>query len=498
MTLHHPRWLAFATAGLLLSSTASAQQLVTDHLVAFLDFDEGSGSIALDGTGNGHDATLVGGVTWGSGYVHVHDDGDVVRVDSSSALRSHTFTYDVWFEARGSSLGGRLIHQADHVGGDGPDILEWYGRKISMRITRGGDAVFDTPLVGSLTSPQPPDHTGQCDESFNIQDGPEHLVFIHDAAGKRVKVFQGLDGDPLELTFDATYTGSYSVSSSDLTLGNVLNGEDRVHPSRFYQFAYYDKVLSHTVGGNGHASSGEVLENHQAGPDVLMGDDEPDAGPVDDGGAGAVCDDLRSDEYDDALTLLDVDLGDPARITFHVQGVPDPVELNAATITMSLYDADHAGEEGTVYVNGQGPLDLPAQAAWDDLDSNTALDVPVSMLVEGDNTIAFGAGSRDQTYYRVGRVALTVEGPICDPAQPEDDAGVPDGGGDPSDAGVGGAGSGGGGSSAVPPMDPEDADGLDGACSCVHAGQDRHGSQGAAWAMLVLLGLAVTRKRRAS
>ena len=414
----------------------------------------------------------------------------MIRVATSSAMRGSSFTYDLWFEANGSALGGRLIHQADHVGGDGPDILEWYGTRVSFRITSGSDATFDTPLIGSLTTPAPPNHLAQCDDSFHIQGGPEHLVFVHYGAEQRVKVFLGLEGQPLVLTYDGTYSGSYSVSSADLTLGNVLPG-DRGHPSLFYQFGYYSKVLSHTVGGNGQVTAGEVLDNHLGGSSITMGGGTPDAGPPDqDGGAGVVCDELPSDELNNPLAFVDVDYGDPATISFHVQDVPDPTQLDQATLSLLLHDADHPGEEGTVYVNGDGPLDLPAQAAWNDVDALAELTIPVAYLVEGTNTFAFGAGTLGSTYYGVGQLTLTVEGPICDPTE---DPPVQDGGTEPPPGGDGSADAGTDGEG----VDPKAGDypqGLVG-CLCTNAGQ-RPGKPGPG-VLAVLMGVLLVLGARA-
>jgi len=463
------------------SATGAAQPPVTDQLEAFLDFEEGSGPTAHDGTGNGHHGTMVGNATWGSGYAQVHSAGAMIQVATSSAMRGASFTYDLWLEANGSSLGGRFLHQGQHVGGEGPDILEWYGKKVSFRITKGGHAVFDSPLVGSLTTPSPPNHLAQCDDSFHIQDGPEHLVFAHDGSAKRVRVFQGREGQPLVLTYDGTYSGSYSVSSSDLTLGNVLTG-DRPHPSLFYQFGYYRKVLGHTLGGNGQVTGGEVLDNHLGGSSITMGGNPPEEDPPEqDAGAAVLCDDLLSDEFSGPLVLVDLAQGDPATVSFHVQDVPDPTELDQATLSLALHDADHPGQEGMVYVNDNAPLDLPAELAWDDEDGVAELTIPVAHLVEGTNVFSFGAGTLSQTYYQVGKVALTVEGPICDSADqpPSQDGGV-----DPP--------SGGGGAAADPAQDderllPDDyPHGLVG-CACTSTG--RRSGESALGLLAVLMGV---------
>ncbi len=85
---------------------------------------------------------------------------------------------------------------------------------------------------------------------------------------------------------------------------------------------------------------------------------------------------------------------------------------------MRLNDADHPGEEGTVYVNSNGPLQLPADLAWGDAAADATLSIPVDYLVEGTNEVRFGEGTRDRTYYEVGQLALAVWGDAC--AGPED------------------------------------------------------------------------------
>ncbi len=313
-----------------------------------------------------------------------------------------------------------------------------------------------------------------------------------------MKVFQGLEGSPLELVYDGGYTGHYSVSNDDLILGNVLAG-DRPHPSLFCTFAYYSKVLSHTVGGNGHVTGGEVLDNHLAGSAVTMGTVEPPDGGGGGGGGGsttAACDDLPATEFSSSLAYLDVNQGSSQTITFHVPGLPDPGQLDLATLSMQLDDADHPGEEGTVLVNGNGPLDLPAKASWNDAVEWAELAIPVGFLVEGTNTFAFGAGSGSQTFYGVGKLALTVEGPACDSGEEEqDDPPSQDGGTDlPDDPGqqpdepeLGGQG----------PMDEEVAHGLTGNICTLTA----YGRADGSLALLALLlgpGLVILARRSRS
>ena len=182
-------------------------------------------------------------------------------------------------------------------------------------------------------------------------------------------------------------------------------------------------------GGSGTGGSGGSI------PDVDAGSPQ-----------GTACPELRSNEYSQAQQLLDEDQGSSVRLSFTVPNVPNPNQLSYAALTMRLHDADHAGQEGTVYINGQGPLSLPADAAWNDIDADVELGVPISMLETGANEIEFGVGLLDQTYYGVSRVALQVYGAACEPEPDAGSAGASGAGGTAGASGQsGGAGEGGSG-----------------------------------------------------
>lgn len=152
----------------------------------------------------------------------------------------------------------------------------------------------------------------------------------------------------------------------------------------------------------------------------------PDAG---DAGNSPACSELRSNEYADAEAALNVSLGSTERLTYTIDDVPNPAEIDHAELSMWLHDADHPGEEGTVFVNGDGPLALPADTSWNDATAQAVLVIPVGSLQTGHNVIEFGAGSLAATTYAVSRVALQVEGSAC--AAPPD-------AGTPQDAGLDG------------------------------------------------------------
>lgn len=113
-------------------------------------------------------------------------------------------------------------------------------------------------------------------------------------------------------------------------------------------------------------------------------------------------------DFAGGLRELMVPLGSTEQLVFTVPGLPAAELVTQATLQFVSWDADHPGEEGTISVNGGPALDLPADAAWENAEHATELDVS-GRTVGGENTVAFGAGSLAAgTFYRVGAVALAV------------------------------------------------------------------------------------------
>jgi hypothetical protein len=95
------------------------------------------------------------------------------------------------------------------------------------------------------------------------------------------------------------------------------------------------------------------------------------------------------------------------RLRFDVPGLPDGAQGDAV-LRFRIYDADHPGQEGRIWVNGQGPFDIPADAAFDNQSSEAEVDV-TGATRPGDNLVEFGSSLVEpRTFYRVSRVALTV------------------------------------------------------------------------------------------
>lgn len=150
------------------------------------------------------------------------------------------------------------------------------------------------------------------------------------------------------------------------------------------------------------------------------GDDDgadPDAGDSTGSPVALQACTYESTSFGEGLLELDVMAGSSLRLSFSVPGLPDPELVESATLRFDSYDADHPGEEGLVYVGGGAPLDLPANAAWDNTAGSGTIDVS-GLLVEGTNTVEFGAGPLERSFFQIGNVALDVDAYVedCQPA----------------------------------------------------------------------------------
>lgn len=180
-----------------------------------------------------------------------------------------------------------------------------------------------------------------------------------------------------------------------------------------------------TLGG-GSATSGPAAttgsgDTIDPGDTTMPGSDAgSDDGPMTTGAAVPMDCSYEASDFDAPLSWLDTPVGAGDVLEFTVGGLPDPAAVSVATLHFDTFDADHPGQEGTVFVNGQGPLELPANEAWDEGEGTGSLDVS-ELVVAGDNVIEFGGGSVPTgNYYAVGRVRIELTATVveCPPAPP--------------------------------------------------------------------------------
>jgi len=110
--------------GVTLTSTANAED---PSLVGWWTFDEDLGTIAKDSSGNGNDATLLGGPTWGTdpehrGILLFDGDDDHAHIDGTP-FELPNYTIALWFRVDGGS-GDRDILSAKGPSGVNGVLLE--------------------------------------------------------------------------------------------------------------------------------------------------------------------------------------------------------------------------------------------------------------------------------------------------------------------------------------------------------------------------------------
>jgi len=100
-------------------------------LVAHWKLDDGSGTTALDSSGNGNDGTLNGNPQWVAGMIGgaLHFDGstDYVQIPFSESLRVHNqgdLTNAAWFKFDAVGTGRQLIFQQATLNGTGRSWLQ--------------------------------------------------------------------------------------------------------------------------------------------------------------------------------------------------------------------------------------------------------------------------------------------------------------------------------------------------------------------------------------
>lgn len=210
-------------------------------LVAHYPFDEGSGSVALDTTGNGHDGKIHGAqyVAVETGYALQFDgDDDYVEIPNSDGLKlSGTLTVELWANSRFESTGA-LISKT----GCGANRLNY------------GIALQDNGILFQLVK-CPSVEKGALGPRI-AADAWQHIVGTYD--GNAIKVY--LNG----ALVSTTNTGPFEVGTDDDPLcigvnqyGNKLNSyfSGQIDDVRIYHRAL---------------PAQEILANYHGGKDVRI------------------------------------------------------------------------------------------------------------------------------------------------------------------------------------------------------------------------------------
>ena len=212
-----------------LISIIAVLSIVTDtsaDLVAHLRFDEGSGTVASDTSGNGNDGALNGDPRWVAGYVGgaLEFDGDGDYVEMARVVQDD-FTLMAWIrtDTPGLSLGGQGYQGSgliwSDVGGVANDfILAVLGTKLSFFCGNPDLSVnSDTDIV-----------TGEW----------VHVASTRSAQDQEIGIY--IDGQQ-EKTIAHTNTGPLNALDTIAVGGNVL--DSRYYTGIIDDVQLYDNVL---------------------------------------------------------------------------------------------------------------------------------------------------------------------------------------------------------------------------------------------------------------
>ena len=218
--------LIFLALMLSLLSAASA------NLVGHWRFDEDSGTIAADSTGNGYDGTLLGDPQWIVGYLDgaLEFDGnaDYVDLPISPLLGSLTnSTFATWVDF--SNEGGAWQRILDF------GINETFNMFLTPRMGTGGAMRFAITISGS-------GNEDQTTAPATLPSGWHHVAVTLDAENSTHTLY--LDGDVVAENTSARYTPSDLGETTQNWLGRSQYAADGYFDGRLDDFRIYSRVLT--------------------------------------------------------------------------------------------------------------------------------------------------------------------------------------------------------------------------------------------------------------
>ena len=198
--------------------------MILDGLVAWWKFDETSGTVAYDSSGNGHDANLTNGPTWVTGKVGgaLSFDGsdDMVRT-GLSGMYNQDFTWSTWIKT--SDTFGAVV---------GVSADSWSNGGASLYIN-GGKPKIDVCNIGYKLGSL----------NINTNQWVHYLLTVEDSGGSSdpVKIFVNgqIDVDSQINWF------AHSGQAFELRIGHVpVHGD--YYSGMIDDVRIYDRALSNT------------------------------------------------------------------------------------------------------------------------------------------------------------------------------------------------------------------------------------------------------------
>jgi len=216
---------------------------ITDpNLMGWWKFDEGAGATALDWSGQGNHARLMGGPTWTAGY-----DGDALKLDGTddyavlpigsviSSLSSATFTTWVNF----SNIGGAWQRIFDFGSGTGTYIFlcprSGTGGPMRLAITIGGNAAGEESLIETTDT---------------LPSGWHHIAVVISSGNMQLYLdgVMATSGSTLVVPSELGQTSSNWLGRSQYAADGYFNGS--LDDFRIYDYAMSADEIVKTMRGD--------------------------------------------------------------------------------------------------------------------------------------------------------------------------------------------------------------------------------------------------------
>ncbi|HUF63632.1 MAG TPA: LamG-like jellyroll fold domain-containing protein [Verrucomicrobiales bacterium] len=238
---------------------------IKDNLVAWWPLNESSGSVAGDGSGNGHDGAVSGGATWNpgegvfGGAIFLDGEaGSAIEVPGSADFRfaaGESWTASLWYRRDGVENDQGLITKGYHDESRSPTgywQLQTRLDSFALDSREGEDA----------------DPRSRIDSDSGISHGDNawhHFAVVRDSAAGEIRLY--VDGQVTNHSITGTGLGDWAMGVNDdpLVIGN--------HSNR-YTLGWFDDIAV----WKGYALTSEDIEAvRQNGVAVVLGQ----TGPVD-------------------------------------------------------------------------------------------------------------------------------------------------------------------------------------------------------------------------
>ena len=205
----------------------------TSGLVGYWKFDDGSGTTAVDSSGNGNNGTLNGGPTWTTGRINdaLSFNGSSSEVDINKNVLNTAGDYTVaaWVQLNNASNWASAVSQ------DGTNVSGFFLQYTNPNMPNGGRFAFSLINADSTQGT-----TTRAISPFNPSTGIwYHLAGVHDSTNNQIKLY--VNGTLV----DTQSVGAAWNASGETVVGRArFNGPVDFWPGLIDDVRVYNRILS--------------------------------------------------------------------------------------------------------------------------------------------------------------------------------------------------------------------------------------------------------------